>query len=383
MSLLQALQRRKVLRKSGFLNYISIPNDQSKAYHQATKINLSSGKTFQQAINDGDFACYVEQGRSCGSCGGRIKCDGTCSVSTPNNYGRSCGGNSCTNSGRIRCSGSCGGTSYKPSGTSCGTNKECDGSGSCVSVSTPPPPPTPTCDKSQGSTTRCDGVYEVTDYTDSDCSDERTYCTHGCSGGSCNSAPPICNSLSTCKALTVSPSDEDKWESSGNSFRVDCPSGYKGISCTKDLWGGGSYDNPNDDDVPLCWVYRSSCEIGCVETYWWWPGDSRECGVKGSCTCIDNRVPSTTVYGSDDTFSGSGWKKIKLNCPSGYNAAFCTDSLYDSTGSYRANPGDGDESRCSVHSTYCNIECRERHTGLGDNYECGVQGYCGCIDIPS
>ena len=137
MSLLQALQRRKVLRKSGFLNYISIPNDQSKAYHQATKINLSSGKTFQQAINDGDFACYVEQGRSCGSCGGRIKCDGTCSVSTPNNYGRSCGGNSCTNSGRIRCSGSCGGTSYKPSGTSCGTNKECDGSGSCVSSCTP------------------------------------------------------------------------------------------------------------------------------------------------------------------------------------------------------------------------------------------------------
>ena len=52
-----------------------------------------------------------------------------------------------------------------------------------------PTPPTPTCDKSQGSTTRCNGNYEVTDYTDSDCSDERTYCPHGCSGGSCNSAP--------------------------------------------------------------------------------------------------------------------------------------------------------------------------------------------------
>ena len=177
MSLLQALQRRKVLRKSGFLNYISIPNDQSKAYHQATKINLSSGKTFQQAINDGDFACYVEQGRSCGSCGGRIKCDGTCSVSTPNNYGRSCGGNSCTNSGRIRCSGSCGGTSYKPSGTSCGTNKECDGSGSCVSVSTPPPPTCPAGYYCRGNQRH---------YRNSNCTTRYLHtCTHGCSGGSC------------------------------------------------------------------------------------------------------------------------------------------------------------------------------------------------------
>ena len=332
MSLLQALQRRKVLRKSGFLNYISIPNDQSKAYHQATKINLSSGKTFQQAINDGDFACYVEQGRSCGSCGGRIKCDGTCSVSTPNNYGRSCGGNSCTNSGSIRCSGSCGGTSYKPSGTSCGTNKECDGSGSCVSVSAPPPPPTPTCDKSQGSTTRCDGSYKVTDYTDSDCSDERTYCTHGCSGGSCLAEQArvdgICNNnvVNGCISGSYGPGLGNRAPGPGQVYHYWFCYGS----------GGGSHDFSCDKPKSgVCGSSVDTCNIGTPgtlisdsSTHDRWscdgtnPGSGIYCSKAKPPECASS-WPSLCSRGSSQNFAGTSLPFLGTNTWQCKNSAGC------------------------------------------------------------
>ena len=68
------------------------------------------------------------------SCGTNKECDGSgnCVSSCVSYQGNSCGGSSCVYAGTYNCSGSCTGTLDKPSGISCGTNKECDGSGNCV-----------------------------------------------------------------------------------------------------------------------------------------------------------------------------------------------------------------------------------------------------------
>jgi hypothetical protein len=33
--------------------------------------------------------------QACGSCGGKVLCNGTCSIATPANYGKSCGSLQC------------------------------------------------------------------------------------------------------------------------------------------------------------------------------------------------------------------------------------------------------------------------------------------------
>lgn len=76
--------------------------------------------------------CHKDLGDSCGSCGGVVLCDGSCSISTPSNYNQYCGATSCINAGTIDCNGNCAGASYKTDGTSCGTNVICY-QGSCVS----------------------------------------------------------------------------------------------------------------------------------------------------------------------------------------------------------------------------------------------------------
>jgi hypothetical protein len=55
---------------------------------------------------DADLACPqgpANLGEACGSCGGRVLCNGQCSTSTPSNYGQSCG--EC--GGTIACTGQC------------------------------------------------------------------------------------------------------------------------------------------------------------------------------------------------------------------------------------------------------------------------------------
>jgi hypothetical protein len=72
-------------------------------------------------------------GESCGSCGGKVLCDGTCSVETPASFGMSC--NSC--GGTIECNGACSTTpppNLNQSCGSCGGTVQCDGS---CSVKTP------------------------------------------------------------------------------------------------------------------------------------------------------------------------------------------------------------------------------------------------------
>ena len=51
--------------------------------------------------------CVPEQGQDCGSCGGTIKCDGTCSIPTPTNFGQECNCAPCGCGGSILCDGAC------------------------------------------------------------------------------------------------------------------------------------------------------------------------------------------------------------------------------------------------------------------------------------
>lgn len=77
--------------------------------------------------DSGADACHADMGNSCGSCGGSVLCNGSCSVPTPANWNQSCGscggkincqnqcsiptpgtyGNPCNCGGTITCSGSC------------------------------------------------------------------------------------------------------------------------------------------------------------------------------------------------------------------------------------------------------------------------------------
>jgi hypothetical protein len=70
---------------------------------------------------------------SCGSCGGKIQCDETCSIATPSNFGAACG--SC--GGTVQCDGSCSVATPSNFGAACGScggHVQCDGS---CSVATP------------------------------------------------------------------------------------------------------------------------------------------------------------------------------------------------------------------------------------------------------
>jgi len=165
MNLIQALSSTNKLcpNPSKPITYTSSPTDKTKPYHYATEIQLSSGKTFQEAINDGDFCCVPETcsslGYECGTwddgCGGTLNCgtcganeecsNGKCVSTCVSNMGDSCYPSgvdaSCTNPGTIDCSGDCTGYSYKPKGTNCGSEyykslfpyeKACDGAGNCL-----------------------------------------------------------------------------------------------------------------------------------------------------------------------------------------------------------------------------------------------------------
>jgi|GEM_PF-1743636 len=67
-----------------------------------------------QKLVSGQGCCASNIDTSCGSCGGTIKCDGTCSVPNPIGYGTSCG-----NCGLIGCNGCAGEGVCSPSSTQC------------------------------------------------------------------------------------------------------------------------------------------------------------------------------------------------------------------------------------------------------------------------
>jgi hypothetical protein len=89
---------------------------------------------------------------SCGSCGGKVLCDGSCSVPTPANFGVSC--NQCA--GTIQCNGSCNPPPPSNYGVSC---NQCGGTIQCNGSCNPPPPPNvgASCDAC-GGTMQCNGT---------------------------------------------------------------------------------------------------------------------------------------------------------------------------------------------------------------------------------
>tara|TARA_B100001971_G_scaffold125192_1_gene115274 strand:+ start:943 stop:2109 length:1167 start_codon:yes stop_codon:yes gene_type:complete len=65
--------------------------------------------------------CDSQQGKSCGSCGGKVQCDGSCNLSPPGNFGNSCskGTGECRRTGTIKCNGQCSVSAGSPSTEIC------------------------------------------------------------------------------------------------------------------------------------------------------------------------------------------------------------------------------------------------------------------------
>lgn len=93
----------------------------------------TSGTSCPSAGGPGSGGCFPNQGQACGSCGGTVQCNGSCSVPTPSNVNASCG--SC--GGHIQCNGACSVATPPGTGNSCGS---CGGTLQCngaCSVATP------------------------------------------------------------------------------------------------------------------------------------------------------------------------------------------------------------------------------------------------------
>jgi hypothetical protein len=93
-----------------------------------TDLPLTSADTSDSAPSDTVDApsCVASVGIACGSCGGRIACDGSCNVPTPSNYGATCG--SC--GGTITCASTCSiatPSNFGATCSSCGGTFQCDG----------------------------------------------------------------------------------------------------------------------------------------------------------------------------------------------------------------------------------------------------------------
>lgn len=145
MYLLQALSSsNKLCPASPLKTSYSGPSDKSKAYHYANEIEISAGKSFQKAIDNGEFCCApttcASLGYECGSwsdgCGGTLNC-GTCSLGyTCSNGICMCTPTTCSNLGK-QCGSwpnGCGGTLN--CGT-CSSGYTCNANGNCVITCTP------------------------------------------------------------------------------------------------------------------------------------------------------------------------------------------------------------------------------------------------------
>ncbi len=115
MTLLQALQSIHKLCPKSSSSVPTAPADKSKAYHLATEITLSSGKTLQQVINDGSLCgCVPSTTKKCGT------------------------DDACANYTTVTCLSTgiwpaCGTTYIAPRGTACGSDTwhACSGAGEC------------------------------------------------------------------------------------------------------------------------------------------------------------------------------------------------------------------------------------------------------------
>jgi hypothetical protein len=92
------------------------------------------GVVCPSAGGPGSGACVPNQGSACGSCGGAVQCNGSCSVPTPANLNASCG--AC--GGHVQCDSSCSIPTPPGTGAPCGS---CGGTVMCNGACSVPNPP--------------------------------------------------------------------------------------------------------------------------------------------------------------------------------------------------------------------------------------------------
>jgi hypothetical protein len=186
---------RCVLGQCGCASSLDCPS------YQACEANHACSNMCSDAITCNGGCCSAANqcantanyGKSCGSCGGTVQCDGSCSVNTPLKYGTSC---AC--GGTIQCDGSCSAnipSNYGKGCGSCGGVTQCDNS---CSVSTPA-----SFGKSCGScggVTQCDGSCSVN--TPANFGKSCSHCggTTQCDG-SCSVVPIVGNAR--CATITA------------------------------------------------------------------------------------------------------------------------------------------------------------------------------------
>ena len=239
---------------------------------------------------------YGQYGQSCGLCGGTIKCDGTCSIPTPSNYGQPCG-----NQGTIQCDGTCSRPCDSRQGQACGNCGTYDCLGNCINQGL--------CFVGQtqnlGNCGNC-GILQQT-----------------CQGN-CQYAPAQCINQGPCSAGQTS--------CSGDTTQV-CGSNCQwqtGQNCnTQDGWYGGgntqtatcgSVDNDATSEFRNYGCSGGSCTYSVTQTAdcdgsdgWYGGGNSAGCGSDPNSVWNDYYVTTNTgSCTSTTTCSGTG----SANCDS-------------------------------------------------------------------
>jgi hypothetical protein len=91
------------------------------------------GVVCPSAGGPGSGACVPNEGAACGSCGGVVQCNGSCSIPTPQNLNTSCG--AC--GGHVQCDSSCSIPTPPGTGAPCGS---CGGTVMCNGACSVTPP---------------------------------------------------------------------------------------------------------------------------------------------------------------------------------------------------------------------------------------------------
>jgi hypothetical protein len=188
-------------------------------------------------------------GRECGSCGGKILCDGSCSVESPVALGQACGG--C--GGKVLCDGSCSFVdppSYSDSCGGCGGRVRCDGSCDI---------PTPTnfgvaCGAC-GGTIQCNGTCSVADPPglNSACGScgGKIQC-----GGQCSVATPADYGAIDTEQITDNFAccfiDEARSYGPAGRNMTGCFAGYSYAGCTVAKQSGGGSVSVVSEDAATC-----------------------------------------------------------------------------------------------------------------------------------
>ncbi|MDX2019886.1 MAG: hypothetical protein SF187_06575 [Deltaproteobacteria bacterium] len=295
---------------------------------------------------------------ACGQCGGKIQCDGTCSKVTPPNFNETCG--QC--GGKIQCDGTCSKATPSDLGMSCGKcggKVQCDGS---CSAATPGNQGTP-CGNC-GGTVQCDGSCSKPDpanlgaacgscggkvQCDGKCSID-TPANYNAACGSCGGRIQ-CNG--SCSVATPSNYNQSCGACGG---RVSCngtcsiatPSNY-GQSCGC----SGSYLCSGACSSPLPANYNTAC--GSCGGRW-------QCG--GICSVpTPSNLNSTVVYGGAPYFGNFACCFINENrtyggtCSAGYHFAGCRVSKSSGGGKVFINrSGGGRDCSCDVHIENVGLE---------------------------